>query len=189
MLNIQIQPIFCVILAFTLIIIPFPLIFAWVTAVLVHELFHVLAIKLFGKQILSVKFGLHGAVIETRDLTNVQEMICALAGPLGGFCLIIFAKQFPLLAIFGFVQSIFNLLPLFSFDGGRVLKCLLKQFVQEEKAENIFRVTEKTISLLLVLLCVIVFTKLQMIILSIMLCLFLLVKRKLTCKASQQRVQ
>lgn len=54
-----------------------------------------------------------------------KEALCALAGPVGSFSVVLLAEYFPEAALFGLVQGLYNLLPVYPLDGGRILRCLL----------------------------------------------------------------
>ena len=96
-----------------------------------HELCHLLALACFGYPVREISLGVFGAKIHTGPLKPIHEAICALAGPLGGLCLLAFARWMPLVALFGLIQSAFNLLPVYPLDGGRALLCLREGFSQK----------------------------------------------------------
>lgn len=105
---------------------------AWFIATLVHEFFHCIAIRLCGGSILHVRIGMDGAVIETNITAVWKECLSTLAGPLGGICTFLFTKQFPELAVCGFIQSAYNLLPIFPLDGGRAANCLIRMIFPDK---------------------------------------------------------
>lgn len=75
-----------------------------------------------------MEIGPFGALIETHGLSLWGECISALAGPLGSFILLSFAQFLPMSAVCGLIQGLFNLLPVYPLDGGRVLSCLFNRF-------------------------------------------------------------
>lgn len=108
----------CLLGALWLLTLPLPWIAAFLCSVAIHELFHILAVKLCGGKIYRIRLKAFGAEIETSPLNWWQEMICTMAGPLSGFALLLFARNFPRIALCGLLHSLYNLLPLFPMDGG-----------------------------------------------------------------------
>ena len=79
-----------------------------------------------------------GAEIETEAMSSFQELIAALAGPVGGLCLLVLSHWIPHIAICGLFQSAYNLLPVYPLDGGRALRCFITLFASVEGAAKIF---------------------------------------------------
>lgn len=125
-LYIRVDPVFCIVLAIALLWVPVSWVFAWVLAAFVHELGHCAAVVLFDKKIYAVHMGLSGAVLQAEPLTHIQRLLCTLAGPVCGLCLIPLYRYFPKLALCALLQSGYNLLPLSFLDGGRALAMLLE---------------------------------------------------------------
>lgn len=98
---------------------------------LVHELCHILAIRICKIRINSICIGIGGAKIETEPMTCIQELCCALAGPIGGLCLLLFARWIPRIAVCAAFQSLYNLFPLYPSDGGRILRSCAKLLLPE----------------------------------------------------------
>ena len=111
-----------------LLLAPLDLVFSFYAAAAIHELCHILALHYFRIPIYSITLGISGAVIRTAPLMAKQEFICAAAGPAGSFLCILLSRTFPLVAVFGFVQGIYNLLPIYPMDGGRMLRCFCQIF-------------------------------------------------------------
>ena len=82
-----------------------------------------------------------------------RELLAALAGPLGSAVLSLFAPILPRTASCAAVHCLFNLLPLFPLDGGRVLQNLLALFLPGHNAISVFEMTQHFFRLLLVLVC------------------------------------
>lgn len=127
--------------ALMLLLLPLKWLFAAVLAAAFHELCHWGVICLCRGKVTSLSIGMKGAVMQVEELPPHKELLCALAGPVGGLCLLLFAKWIPRTAFCAFVQSVYNLLPLLPLDGGRILKCVLLLFLPEYKAARICDVT------------------------------------------------
>lgn len=147
-IDFQLRPTACIWGALVLLVLPLRWIFAAVAAAVFHELCHYGALRLCGVGIGRITVGSGGAVMETEGMQAGKELICALAGPAGSLLLVLFAKWMPLMALCGFVQGIYNLLPLFPFDGGRVLNCSL-ELVKAPNRARIMTWVERVLILLM----------------------------------------
>ena len=123
----QIDPLYFLLCAFALLVIPFRWMCAWCAALLIHELFHYLAIKSVAGSVYGVDITADGIVINTDISGGWQEAVCAIAGPIGSLLLIFTAGRFPRLAVCGLFHGIYNLIPVYPLDGGRVLHTLLEK--------------------------------------------------------------
>ena len=123
--TISISAWFYIFLAAAILLIPFHGLAAAVMAAVTHEIYHLLALSLCGVQVLNIQIGALGAKIQTEPMTAVQELICAAAGPVGSFSLLLVSDYLPLAAVFGVAQGVFNLLPAYPLDGGRILCAIL----------------------------------------------------------------
>lgn len=118
----------------------FPLVFA----VLIHESGHILCAKLLKIKIRKMVLSPLGARIEIEDnLPYFKELLLSLAGPAFGIvgCVagLTLSRIFPLFLQFAFISlalSLFNLLPLATLDGGRVIFCLCALIFSLEFAER-----------------------------------------------------
>lgn len=121
----EISPWSCFLAAAGILLLPFRFLMAALAAATIHELCHLCVLALCSVPVLRIRIGPFGAVIRSGCLTPIQELVCAAAGPVGSILLLVTAEVFPLLAFCGLIQGIFNLLPVYPMDGGRILRILL----------------------------------------------------------------
>lgn len=115
-----------VLIALMLLVLPFHWIIAAVLAAAIHEFFHYFALRLLCVRINRLEIGLTGAIMDVEPMPPYKELICALAGPVGGLCLLLFSRWIPRISICAAVQSFYNLLPLYPLDGGRALRSCIR---------------------------------------------------------------
>ena len=123
-------------LAILLLIVPLRLLLAAIISAVTHELFHILAIRCLRIPINEIYIGLRGARISTQPMTQRQELFCALAGPIGGILLVPFYRWIPAVSLCAFAQTLYNLLPIYPTDGGRVLQCCAYLLLPEKHAHR-----------------------------------------------------
>lgn len=134
-------------------------IFAMLLATVLHECGHLLAAKVGGVALACMKLDFLGARIHTSGMISYSDewFLCA-GGPLvnliSSAAVMIFSSFFGwrelayLFVISSLCLATLNLLPIESFDGGRMLYCLLAILANERVASFILRAT----SFLLILL-------------------------------------
>lgn len=123
--SVKIQSIAYIMLAVFILTVPISWLFAAAFAACIHELCHIIVIFLCGGTVYSVSIGAFGAKIHTSPLTKGREFFCTLAGPCGSLILVCFARWIPRIALCGLIQGLFNLLPIYPMDGGRVFRCIV----------------------------------------------------------------
>ncbi len=109
----------------------------------VHELSHILALRLLGQKITGLTADARGLCIRYHgSCSDAGHVLAALAGPLGGalYALVGFTdiaclRQSAALSI---LLTAFNLLPLLPLDGGRVFSILCAMTLGEERGARLY---------------------------------------------------
>ena len=190
--KIRIDPAAYLLWAVLLLILPLKWLLSAAVAALIHELGHILAVRLTGGTISAISVHPCGAEIETPPMEPAQELICALAGPVSGLFLLLFVRRIPLIALCAVIQSAYNLLPIYPFDGGRALKRSLELLLPCSFACKLFSAVEIGCGFVLLLAAIAGYFCWNLGIIPIILFSGLAVKllgRKIPCKSPSLRVQ
>ncbi len=183
---------FYILLAAMILLLPLPWLLAAVAAAAFHELCHYGAICLLTGNRCSVRILTFGARIPLPEMSRSQELVCTLAGPLGGLSLLLLAKWFPRTAICAAFQSLYNLLPLYPLDGGRVINCLLSLLLPPPKAAAIEKWIEQITVLTILAVSVYAVLLLHLGLIPLLIAAFLILRwkfAKMPCKEPIKRVQ
>ena len=180
--KLSLTPGFCFLGALCLLILPLRWSTGALLAALVHELAHCILIYICQGQIFSVTLGRQGTVMDVSSMGPGREVLCALAGPVGSFCVILLGNIFPEAAVCALVQGIYNLLPFYPLDGGRILRILFP--------ERLYLAAESFFLVLLAGFALWIMTLNREVggMIFLFLC-FPLIWGKIACKESKQRVQ
>lgn len=142
---------------------------------LIHELSHLLCGALLGFKVNTLKIMPFGFSLEFEsvvedynkkvgksNLLSVKKTIVAFAGPLINLLIVILGilRNVDMDIVYSnFLILIFNLMPIYPLDGGRILKNILKIFVGNRKANryintitNIFTIVLTMLSSILIIL-------------------------------------
>lgn len=123
----------------------------FILSVLLHEGGHFLALQILKQPPRRVIFTLGGARMETPELSYQQEFWTALAGPATSLLLGLTLPLWPMLGGYSLCLGFFNLLPLGSLDGGRMLRCFLLIHFSQASAQLVFRIVTVVTGILLLL--------------------------------------
>lgn len=178
--------------ALMLLILPLNWLLAAATAAFFHELCHYFALRLCAVPVFRIQISGRGAVMETAPMNLRQEFFCALAGPLGGLCLLLFLRWIPRIGICAGVQSLYNLLPVYPLDGGRALSCLARRYLPPEGAALLLKWTARVCLGGILLLGLLAAVRYHLGLLPLLLAIILCIRsknRKIPCKEEQLKVQ
>ncbi len=131
--RINVSPIMLILFPAAILLLPLRWVMAWSLAVAVHEAGHYIALKLCRVPVFALAISPAGVKMETGELQGKAALLCALAGPIAGFSLILFSRYLPCTAFCGWLQGMFNLVPVYPLDGGRALRAILQKFCRQEK--------------------------------------------------------
>lgn len=116
----------------TLLILALPLnwVISALLAAMVHELGHILVLRIYSVPVHGLRIRAGGAILDTVPMEPKAEFLCALAGPVFSFLLLTLVRYFPRISLCALIQGCFNLLPIGDLDGARVVKsafCLMSE--------------------------------------------------------------
>ncbi len=127
--------------------------------ILLHELSHSLVAIRFGARVRAIVLFIFGgvALIENIPKEPKKEFLMALAGPLASFALALLGflatpiqrQFFFLFGYFNLILGLFNLIPAFPMDGGRILRSLLAQKMGFVKATKVSAEVGKFLAILM----------------------------------------
>lgn len=128
--------------ALALLIVPSRWLLGVTLAAAIHECGHLLALRLCKVPVTAITIGASGAKIHTGYQTHAEQLICAAAGPLIGLLCAGVMGKMPIVSLCCYFQSLFNLLPVFPFDGGRVLRSLCCMIFGEVRGTTMFQILQ-----------------------------------------------
>ena len=121
-------------LAALLLTLPWQWIASAIAAICIHELCHAGVALVLGYPIWRFCVGFSGVKMETSPMEPLHELLCALAGPLGGLLTLPFARIIPGVCVCAAIHTLYNLLPIYPSDGGRALLCAARLLFPEKVA-------------------------------------------------------
>lgn len=136
----------------------------------IHELGHLIAGLIMGmkpEKIELMPFGFsisfkiaveeYNKKIKKGNMLEIKKIIVAMAGPITNFIIILITSKLNLdiqksitIIYTNFLIMIFNLLPIYPLDGGRILKGILHINLGKRKAEKYINIISKVIVLIII---------------------------------------
>lgn len=142
-------------------------IFYYVVTAVLHEFGHYAVAKRYGYEVKNIVFSLYGLGIDSRTAyKRSEDIIISLAGPIVNLILVIVLMCLwwiiPTLYLFTYdfvicniVVMIFNLVPIYPLDGGRILVDLLSIKFSREKILKIIRKVSLVLGMIFIILFII----------------------------------
>jgi Zn-dependent proteases len=139
--------------------------------VFVHEMVHYITARHFGFLGFDIEFIAVGAVLKFRDLddaTPKEDLFISVSGPMSNIALaVIFyflykifpSNNFYMLFAGNLSIGLFNLIPAFPLDGGRILRDLLNLRLTYKRSNKIVMISSIIIGILLMFLYIFMFLK------------------------------
>jgi len=141
---------------------------AYTVAMVIHEMGHSAMAERFGYALNEIKLMPYGAVLQGRleGVKPSEEIKIAAMGPITNIIVaIIFTAIWWLIPSSYFftqafvyaniINALFNLMPVFPLDGGRVMFCLLSQKMPQSKAYKIIKITGLILGSILIALFIV----------------------------------
>lgn len=141
---------------------------SYLVTVVIHEMGHSTLAEKYGYALDDIKLMPYGAVISgiIDGIKPADEIKIAAAGPITNLIVaIIFTAVWWIIPSSYFftqtfvyaniVNAIFNFMPVFPLDGGRIMLCLLSRNLPQKKAYKIIRITGLILGSLLIILFII----------------------------------
>ena len=181
----------CILGCICLLIIPIQWFISCFIAIMFHELCHYAALSILGIHVNSVTVRINAVIMDTETMKPWQEIICTICGPLGSFLLFISIRYFPRLALCGLIHGLYNLMPIYPLDGGRIVKCLLHIILPDPEREMRIQIILTTINLLFSIYILIILLRYSLWFLFVIPIFSLLREAiiKIPCKHGLKRVQ
>lgn len=186
-ITIIIEPGFWLVISLALMCLPISWLVAWIIAAFLHELFHLLALKMCNIEIKKICIGPFGAIIEADIEPGFLMSVCALAGPFSGLAALPLVHCCPRIVLCSLLQSISNLLPITPLDGSKVIMGVVYALFGRKTAHLICQFLDRFTFVSVVLyLCYITYC-FRFGILPILVLILLLVKKKFLANHSLWR--
>ncbi len=139
--RLQVQPSFFIGLCLICFLGPVRLLIYVLLAALCHEVSHLAVLRLWRVPVYQFRLGFQGAVLSAGAAPALAEALSVAAGPLtNGLLVWAFARRAPVFALVNLILCLYNLLPLYPLDGGRLLHLGLVRLLGLAAGERVTRI-------------------------------------------------
>ena len=150
-------------------------------ASLIHEFVHVVFILLFGAKISAFSLTLFGGNIKrstTKIINNPKEATISFSAPVTniviGVVSLLLTREASIFGIVNLFIGVFNILPFYSFDGGRGLYYLITMKFSDNVANVILNITSITVTVVFSFISVFSFINYNKNYLLLILCVYMI---------------
>lgn len=126
----------------------------------VHELGHLVVIKLFKKKVTLLEISPIGGILYLdgcQNDRNFKELLIYLGGPLISFSLYFLVRFFKLNEVFiasSYYIFLMNLIPIIPLDGGKIIMTLKQYFITYKLVLKLISVFSVITGIILVIICI-----------------------------------
>lgn len=146
LVELYVHPLTIIYIALSLILGRFTFVFGMFAIAIIHEFFHIFAAYIFHLKVNCISITPIGCYADINELENaprIAQIIILIMGPLSFFfssAIIKYLTQIDIISIYRYRELIetnllimlFNLLPIFPLDGGRILKVIFSSLFSEK---------------------------------------------------------
>ena len=148
--------------AVLLLLFPFPWVIAMIIAGAAHEVGHLIALKAMNITIYGLRLRAGGAYVETSQIALKEEAIASLSGPILGISLLASSRWAPRVALCGAIHGLYNLIPIYPYDGGRAVTAALRAILPVHTVSTVCRIIKWMFCITVIIFSLLLFLIMRM---------------------------